>query len=235
MKKLFFIVIATAGLQIYSWSGKESSEGKNVNFYGTITTHEGQKWDVQNIAIGRDRESAHIKKITMYDKPAEQLSPSGNIIVLSLDPNDLTYSDIDLNEINALEVPNPEVMWIYKKDGSQKTGQKKECEKKEGPKYAIEYKEVLVTHKDGKKSSFLVELGRQDIPHKTKLFCSIKHKHKKGAQAQPKKESSVPQDEQKNGLFCEGVSMDELEEKGIPLQAIKKVTIEGYCHQVVVK
>lgn len=212
MKKLLIITL-TIAIAIYPWSAKEVAEAKNINFYGLLETHEGQIWDIQNIKIGKDREAAHIKHIIMYDKPKDYISPEKNIITLTNDPVSMTYSEISLNEIDTIEVPNPEVSWIYKKDNA---------------KYGIEYKEVTVTHKDKKKGSYLVELGRQDIPRKVKLFCSVRHTYKK-------ENNKLDVQETGNGLFCKGVSLDELEEKGIPLQAIKKVTIEGFCHQILVQ
>lgn len=214
MKKLLSIpLIVACGL--YAWSGKEDAEGKNINFYGVLETHEGQTWNIQNIKIGKDRNAAHVKHIIMYDKPKDYISHEKNIVILTNDPVSMTYSEISLNEIDTIEVPNPEVSWIYKKDNG---------------KYGIEYKEVTVTHKDKKKGSYLVELGRQDIPRKIKLFCSIRHAYKKDD-----KTKTSDAAETGNGLFCKGIHVDELEEKGIPLQAIKKVTFEGFCHQILVQ
>lgn len=214
-------MISFLSMNAYSWSGKESSENKNINFYGTIETHEGQQWNVQNIVFGKDRASARIKKIVMYDTPKEYTQDNDNKYVLSTSPSEMTYSEIDLNEIDSIQVLQPSNRWIYKEDKK---------------KYGIEYREVMVTHKDGKKNSYLIELGREDIPHKAKIFCSVRHTHQSDNTKKSNKQVTVKSlKSDKKYSVCDDINIDELEEKGIPIQAIKKITIEGFCHQVLVQ
>ena len=215
------IIIFFIPFVIYPWSGKESAENKNINFYGSIETYEGQTWDVQNIKFGRDREAARVKKIVMYDLPKDSTIDADNNRVLVTNPNAMSYSEIDLNEVDSIEVPHAAERWIFKEDAK---------------KYGIEYREVRVTHKDGKKNSYLIELGREDIPHKTKLFCTVRHAHHKGEDLNIAKKIQLNSPESSKKYFvCEGVDIDELEEKGVPIQAIKKITIQGFCHQVLVQ
>jgi hypothetical protein len=214
MKKITMICCLTAAT-LYSWSGKESAADKNVNFYGTIETHEGQQWHVQNIGIGKERSDAKCKNIVMYDKPQEQGTEVDGKRLLPTNPGRLSYSEITLNEVVSIDIPQNAPLWVYKKEADR---------------YGIEYVEATVIHKDNSKGSYLIELGREDMTKKTKVFCSIRHtKNPEQAPVIPGTESGS-QDE----LFCKGIKLDELEEKGVPLQAIKKLSIEGFCHQVVV-
>jgi hypothetical protein len=214
MKKITMLSCLTVAT-LYSWSGKESATDKNVNFYGTIETHEGQRWHVQNIGIGRERSEAKYKNIVMYDKPHEETTEVDGKRLLPTNPGRMSYSEIAFNEIKSIDIPTNAPIWVYKKDSER---------------YGIEYVEATVIHKDNTKASYLIELGREDMTKKTKVFCSIRHtKNPETAPVIPATESGS-QDE----LFCKGIKMDELEEKGVPLQAIKKLSIEGFCHQVVV-
>lgn len=212
MKKMLSLLFFLTTGMMHGWGGKELKDGKGINFFGMIETHDGQEWDIQNIAIGRDRSEARHKSITMYDKPQIDTQEEGGKRILSKAPGTLSYSEIDLNEIKEINIaPNP-IIWLYKKQGAR---------------YGIEYIEVTITHKDGKQSPFLIELGREDLPKKTKVFCSIRH-------TKDNQKTPVIPTENKDDLFCKGIKMDELEEKGIPFQAIKKLTIQGFCHQIVV-
>lgn len=219
MMKKVIMIVSLITTMLYPWSGKESAESKNVNFYGTIETHEGQVWNVQNIAFGKDRESARVKKIIMYDAPKEYMRDVDGKCILTRNPGDMTYSEIDLSEINSVQVLHPSAAWIYKEDKK---------------KYGIEYREVVVIHKDGKKNNYLMELGREDIPHKAKLFCSVRHPHSHG-DIKNKHIKAKSAESTKEYTICDGVNIDELEEKGVPIQAIKKITFEGFCHQVLVQ
>jgi hypothetical protein len=212
MKKLIIGAGIATSLMI-AWSGKESSEQKNINFYGSIETHEGQRWYIQNIGIGRDREEAKHRNIVMYDKPHDIAVQEDEMKkkMLPKNPGSMSYSEIDLSEVKELLIAADASKWLYKKAGDR---------------YGIEYIEATVIHKDGKASSFLIELGREDLPKKTKLFCSIRHT--KDAQNPP-----VVIGTEKGDMFCKGVTVDELEEKGIPFEAVKVLSIEGFCHQVV--
>lgn len=220
MKK-YIITLCLNSVLLFPWSGKESSDSKNINFYGTIETYEGQSWDVQNIAFGKDRESARVKKIVMYDAPKEYDRDSEGRCILKQSPSDMTYSEIDLNEIDSIEALNSSNRWLFKEHKK---------------KYGIEYKEVIITHKDGKRSKYLIELGREDSLHKTKVFCSVRHiQSSKDTINENKSEKIQSKESTKKYSVCAGIAIDELEEKGIPIQALKKITIEGFCHQVLVQ
>lgn len=207
-KKLIFTAALHTALA-FSWSGDDKKTGQNLDFYGELESQQGHVEKVNNIRIGRDGDSAKMKQISMYEKPkGEQQKDRNENILLSVNPHsDLIQSMIDLDEINAIEVPHPKTTWRLKTDRSN---------------YAVEYIEVVITAKNGDVTHYLLELGREDTKRPTKVFCSSVHRNQdvdeNGMQAQPK-------------LFCTGVSIHELEEKGVPFPAIKRLHIEGYCHR----
>ena len=104
-------------------------------------------------------------------------------------------------------------MWHYKPEDSA---------------YSVEYIEVIITSKNDDLRHYLLELGRQDTKRPMKVFCSSMHKEI----------PIVPQNTDtdvgaigKEHLFCRGVRISELEEKGVPFPAIKELSIDGYCHR----
>jgi len=140
-------------VMLANWSGEESSiDGRKkhaVNFYGVLTTHNGDVRQVENIAIAN-----LIKQITFYEKPSASApqesgdSSEENKYALSIDPREGIVTKLDLSQINSISVPHPDIIWSHQK----KKGQRK-----------VEYIEVVVTSGDTQKTEhhYLMDLGRK--------------------------------------------------------------------------
>lgn len=134
------------------WSSTTGKDLKQaVNFSGTLTTHQGQEFIVDNISIHNKYE-----KIPVIDKPLNHAEEIANTetkqreIKLEANPNiDFTKTNLDLNEIKQISVPSPQTIWIY---------QKKERHQK------LEFIEVEVTTKSDTKTAYLLEA-------KTPIYC----------------------------------------------------------------
>lgn len=91
---------------------------QQVNFYGTLLTHQGQRDTVSNILI----EGRH-NDIIMYDAPVkhakEKLNSATKQTEIKLDVNPITdfvKSPIDLSKIQEIRVPKPNTLWVYQKE-----------------------------------------------------------------------------------------------------------------------
>ena len=140
---------------LINWRGPEPTVDGNlkhkVNFSGTLTTHQGAKYNVDNISFDRK-----YKQITMYDKPSEDPKAVFNKeskrqeIQLLVNPStDYIATKIDLSETSEIQVPSPDTIWIY---------QKKKKHRK------LKYIEVIVISKSNTKHHYLLE-------RKTKVYC----------------------------------------------------------------
>jgi hypothetical protein len=120
-----------------------------VNFSGTITTHQGQEYTVDNISI-----NTQCKQIPMYDKPVNHAEPVVNnetkqqeIKLITNPADDLTK--IDLSEVSQINVPKPDILWYYQK-------------KEKLPRQ--EFIEVEIITKSDTKRSYLLD-------PKTPIYC----------------------------------------------------------------
>ncbi len=136
------------------WSSTAAKDLKQpVNFSGTITTYQGQEFNVDNISI-----HGKYEKILVIDKPVNHAEPIINTetkqreIKLDANPNvDYSKTSLDLNEIKEISASSPNTIWIY---------QKKERHQK------LEFIEIEVTTKSDTKTSYLLEA-------KTPVYCDV--------------------------------------------------------------
>jgi hypothetical protein len=111
------ILISTSNWKS-SGSNTTEEDKQLINFYGTLTTHQGQKDAVAHILI----EGKH-KDIVMYDAPIkhekEVFNQKTKQNEIKLDENPITdfmHTKIDLNTITMIKVPNPNIVWVYQKE-----------------------------------------------------------------------------------------------------------------------
>src|SRR5437016_42078 len=116
MKNIFFILFfLTHSFFLQATTGSQDNTNpphkNSINFYGTLVTHQGNTFKVENISI----ENRH-KQIPMYDRPDDKNLPSTTEnketgkkeIILTDDPHEYTVTDIDLDEtaeIQAIQEP----------------------------------------------------------------------------------------------------------------------------------
>lgn len=125
MKHTTFIMISLflcqTLLSTSNW-GSSGTSGKNdkqqINFYGTLKTHQGQTDTVDHILI----EGKH-NDIVMYDAPVkhaeEKFNPRTKQTEIKLEGNpgtDFVKSKIDLDQVSTIRVPRPSTVWVYQKE-----------------------------------------------------------------------------------------------------------------------
>jgi hypothetical protein len=210
MKKYVALSIAMQTALVVAWSGEDKKIDQSLDFYGVLISRQDHVEKVNNIRIGRDRDSAKTHKISMYEKPtsAPQIGPKGEMMLQADPKTDLIESFIDLSEITSIAVPNPKAVWHYKPSKSS---------------FSIEYIEIVIMFKNGDTKNYLLELGREDSRNPIKVFCSSVHESKATATTTFLQKESP--------LFCKGIRTNELEDKGVPFAAIKELKIEGPCHR----
>lgn len=151
---VMLILLSHANTTQTQWSSTAAKDLKQpVNFFGTLATHQGQEYTVDNISI-----HGKYKQIGMIDKPVNHIDPVLNSetkqseIRLEVNPNtDFSKTYIDLEEVKEISAPSPQTIWFY---------QKKERHQK------IEFIEVEVTTKSDTKTSYLLEV-------KTPIYCDV--------------------------------------------------------------
>lgn len=156
MKRIMIGAISTiAVITLINWRAAEPTvEGDlkhKVNFSGKLITHQGEEYDVDNIALG-----GKYKQIVMYDKPTEHKKPTYNAetkrteIKLTVNPiTDYVATRIDLSEVSELQVPEPNTYWTYQKKKKHRI---------------LKFTEIIVISKSNTKRNYLIE-------RKTKLHC----------------------------------------------------------------
>jgi hypothetical protein len=220
----FYLLLATLCLVNNSAAtslGNSVKKKDNVSFTGKLISQENpdKAIPVINIGFGRSKEEIKTAQIPLYEKPEKHASPIAgtNEIPLDVEPQkQLITTWIDLVEISKIEVPYPNVTWTYQ------TGKNNS---------KIEYIEIVITSNTQTpagpeqqattaptKTSYLIELGRQGTNRPMRLFCDSVDKE-------------LPVAKTGEPIFCTGITKRDLREKGVPLQAIKELTIEGYCHK----
>jgi len=146
MKRLFdlFALCIVVAL-LANWAAGVTDK---TSFFGVITTRQGNIVKLTNMRIGKDRASAVIKQIVVYEKPKDYAKPTpitgtaNKEIALTVDPEtDLYKKRIDLNEIQDVSIPSPEVIWTFQK---QKQYRK------------LEYIEVVLD-KPGSSEAYLID------------------------------------------------------------------------------
>lgn len=153
---------------------------EKTSYFGEVTTRQGNILKLTNIRVGRDRSTALVKQIAVYEKPKEHANATpitgtqNQEIVLTAEPETQLYKKfIDLNEIQEVSIPEPDTIWSYKK------------EKQYGK---TEYIEIIIT-KPGSSEHYLID-------RRMKLFGdTIQEKQAEPAPAFPQKgpeESEVP-------------------------------------------
>lgn len=108
-------------LSTSNWGASGTStknENQQINFYGTLTTHQGQTDTVDHILI----EGKH-NDIIMYDAPIKHNEEKFNSrtkqteIKLNENPvTDFVKSKIDLDKTSTIKVPQPTSIWVYQKE-----------------------------------------------------------------------------------------------------------------------
>lgn len=158
MNRNILLLLVTVQISSLSgWAGQEGTSDierkQKVNFFGTITTQQGNTLEIENLSINN-----RYQQILMYEKPMDvqvstkaQSDDSGGTVKkevrLSSNPKDSALKDwIDLDQVIKIEVINPNEIWFYqKKDKSRK----------------IYFIEVAVTKKNGSIKSLLMKLENE--------------------------------------------------------------------------
>lgn len=157
------IVCSLIAVIVGNWGNTESTldgdKKQQVNFYGSLLTHQAQK----NILIDNISVGGKYKQISMIEKPAmsaqQNNTPSasdqksGRVeIALTVDPKtDLVTTKIDLNEVSELQVPSPHTVWTYQKESTYRK---------------IEFLEVIIISNDAQKTK-----SRYLLEARTKIYC----------------------------------------------------------------
>lgn len=162
-KKLYSLLFASVQLCstlfytniLKSTSGARNMEGdqkQQVNFYGTLITHQGQQETVDNISIG-----GKYKDVIMYDAPIKKnkeiINPKTKQAEIKLDDNPseaFVKSKINLCTVKEISVPKPNTVWYYQKEEKSQR---------------IEFTELHVVSQEGPAKSYLLE-------HKTHIYCN---------------------------------------------------------------
>ena len=149
-------------------SGRDEGSRYNVVFEGILTTQEGHVYKVNEINFNK-----LIKQIPVFEMPSKD---SFEIIdnktnLLKKNPAEkLEITKLDLSEISMISVPNPDVIWYYKRnqDGVacpiECSGNDRRYKISEDPR-ASKYIEIKVTDKTGEVDNYLVEANK-------KIYCS---------------------------------------------------------------
>lgn len=121
MKTTFkFLGLCTIALLLANWATPSLDK---TSFFGKVTTRQGNVLNLTNIKVGRDRHYAINKQIPVYEKPTNPAKPttlsgsSNQEIVMTADPETQLFRKfIDLNEIKKVSIPEPEIIWTFKKE-----------------------------------------------------------------------------------------------------------------------
>lgn len=181
-------------------------KGERPTFFGTLTTLEGNVFNVTNLSIGRSRGIQ--EKILLYEKP-KNLAPSQAGNILPVNPSrDLTTATLELQKISKISVPEPRTIWKW-----QVTQPNRQIAT------THDYIELLVTWRSGSTIPYLLELGLENSRRPVKVFSDVIDKKMAG-----KIESGA--------RVCPGINKDDLRKKGAPFQAIQELIIQEPCFAV---
>ncbi len=157
----FFCIVC--GIIVGNWGQSEATidgdKKQQVNFYGSLLTHQAKDTiNVDNISIG-----GKYKQIPMVEKPTiaqdiqqEKTDNNGKItrkeMKLDVDPKtELVTTKIDLSEVSALQIPNPQTIWSYQKENGHRK---------------VEFLEVIVFSNNQQKTQ-----ARYLLEARTKIYC----------------------------------------------------------------
>ena len=111
-------ILCTSNWKSSGSAAAGDEDKQHINFYGTLTTHQGQKDTVDHILI----EGKH-KDILMYDAPIKHAKEIFNQktkqteIKLTENPvTDFMNTKIDLNTIQTMKISNSNTVWVYQKE-----------------------------------------------------------------------------------------------------------------------
>jgi hypothetical protein len=167
-KKLISCILISAQLcsslfytaTVNGTSGFRNTDGdqkQQINFYGTLITHQGQKESVDNISIGEK-----YKDITMYLSPTnkneEILNPKTKQAEVKLDENPVdsfVKKIINLCNVSELRVPKPNTVWYYQKEDKTQRS---------------EFTQVHIVFNDKSPTEFFL------LEHKTHINCDSLNK-----------------------------------------------------------
>ena len=201
----FILISSLSFVSLHAWKSSET-KGEQPIFLGTLTTQEGNTFNVTNITIGRSR-SGH-DKIVLYEKP-QNLMPSEKGNVISVNPSvDLTTAILELQKIQKITVPESQVIWKWTKDDSKRS-----------VKLAYEYIEILVTWRSGSTISYLLELGPENTRRPLKIFCDVIDKKMEGVK-------------QEGVILCQNIQKIDLRKKGAPFTSIQSLALDEPCYRI---
>jgi hypothetical protein len=204
----YYILLApliVSATELAAWKSTEV-KGEQPVFFGTLTTQEGNSFNVTNVTIGHTYDTH--EKVLLYEKP-KSLAPSANGTIITVNPSeDLTTTTLELQKIQSLRVPEPHTIWIWTNS-----------ESKRPVKTTYEFIEVIVQWRSGSTTHYLLELGAQDSKNPIKIFCDVIDKKMTGIR-------------QEGTLFCPGITKTELHKKGAPFPAIKELLLEEPCYKI---
>lgn len=120
MKRLFEVLgLGALVVLLANWA---TPEAQKTSFFGVVTTRQGSVLKLTKIRIGQDPASAHVKDILVYELPKEHAQPTPidntelKEIALTIDPETGLYKKrIDLNGIQDVSIPNPDIVWTFQK------------------------------------------------------------------------------------------------------------------------
>lgn len=129
------------------WGSKDTSEEKGrwqrqpINISGELVTFNGDSYSISNISLNRQ-----IKQIKLFALPNKKLfsisTDKPSIRIISKEPAKyLDTTNIDLVEIKKLEVPFPDITWIYEEEPGK--GRK------------LEFTQIDITLTDGTRNGYL--------------------------------------------------------------------------------
>ena len=197
MKRLFEVLgLSALVILLANWA---TPEAQKTSFFGVVTSRQGSVVKLTNMRIGRDKASAAVKHISVYELPKEHAQPTPMTgtdlkeIILTINPEtDLFTRRLDLSEIQDVTVPNPDIIWTYQKEKQYRK---------------LEYIEVSIG-KPGAQEHYLID-------RKLKLF---------GDAIQDKPQEQTKETTTETKKFPEKGP----DEREYPLPAIQKVHLEGY-------
>lgn len=152
-----FLLLASSHINTTGITSEASTNGKSdssVVFFGVLTTQEGHKYNLEGVKL-----NGLIRKIPVFEMPSETSSKMINATTRELLKNPaehLGITKIDLNETAKIEVPEPDVVWFYRKE--TKNGQKKSPANDPRSK---KYIQIRITDNKGKSDNYLIEYGKK--------------------------------------------------------------------------
>lgn len=208
MKKLVYFLLGSMFFYlspVQAWQS-DDIKGEQPIFLGTLSTQEGNKYNVTNIHLGRSRNSHD--KIILYEKP-QNLAPGPKGNMITVNPSiDLTTATLELQKIKSITVPEPQTIWKWTNEDS-----------KRAVKMTYEYIEVIVTWQSGSSIHYLLELGPEDSRKPLKIFCDVVDK-------------KLDDTKQQGIVLCQKIPKIDLRKKGAPLPSVHSLVLDEPCYRI---